>query len=99
MVVAVSGGGSDTGIAALIDGTVDIANASRAMKAAEIEQARAAGQTPVEYIVGYDALAVYIHPDNPADSFDVAQLAAVYGDGGDVITAKGYAPASAVQCN
>jgi len=84
VVVAVSGGGSGTGIAALINGTVDIANASRAMKAAEVEQAKAAGQIPVEHIVGYDALAVFIHPDNPADSFEVSQLAAVYGDGGGV---------------
>ena len=48
VVVAVSGGGSGTGIAALINGTVDIANASRAMKDREISLARDKGQDPVE---------------------------------------------------
>ncbi len=64
-VVAVSGGGSGTGIAALINGTVDIANASRAMKDKEIQLAKDHGHDPVEHIVGYDALAVYLHADNP----------------------------------
>jgi phosphate transport system substrate-binding protein len=82
VVVAVTGGGSGTGIAALINGTVDIANASRAMKAKEIDQAKVAGQNPMEHVVGYDALAVYLHADNPAQSLSIAQLAAVYGDGG-----------------
>jgi phosphate transport system substrate-binding protein len=82
VVVAVTGGGSGTGIAALINGTVDIANASRAMKESEVEQAQARGQEPVEHIVGYDALAVYVHQDNPAASLSIAQLAEIYGDGG-----------------
>ena len=83
VVVAVSGGGSGTGIAALINGTVDIANASRAMKESEKGQARAAGRDPLEHIVGYDALAVFLHQDNPAESLSIAQLADVYGDGGN----------------
>lgn len=83
VVVAVSGGGSGTGIAALINGTVDIANASRAMKESEKEQARAAGRDPVEHVVGYDALAVFLHQDNPAASLSIAQLAEIYGDGGN----------------
>lgn len=81
-VVAVSGGGSGTGIAALINGTVDIANASRAMKDKEIEQAKDGGQDPVQHIVGYDALAVYLHADNPLTSISIEQLAEIYGDGG-----------------
>ncbi len=85
VVVAVTGGGSGTGIAALINGTVDIANASRAMKPKEIEQATAAGHTPVEHVVGYDALAVYLHANNPATSLSIEQLASVYGDGGEAI--------------
>ena len=80
--VAVSGGGSGTGISALINGTVDIANASREMKESEIEAARANGIEPVEHIVGYDALAVFIHPDNPINEFTFGQLAAIYGEGG-----------------
>jgi phosphate transport system substrate-binding protein len=77
--VAVSGGGSGTGIAALINGTVDIANASRQIKDKEIKQAKERGQNPVQHVVGYDALAVYLHPDNPMDSISLEQLAAIYG--------------------
>ena len=82
VVVAVSGGGSGTGIAALINGTVDIANASRAMKPKEIELAGRAGHEPVVFTVGFDALAVYLHRDNPLDALGLAQLAEIYGDGG-----------------
>jgi phosphate transport system substrate-binding protein len=81
--VAVSGGGSGTGIAAMINGTVDIANASRKMKDSEIEQARERGQEPVEHIVGYDALAVFLHADNPMTEVTIAQLADVYGRKGE----------------
>lgn len=81
--VAVSGGGSGTGIAAMINGTVDIANASRKMKDKEINLAKDKGQNPIEHVVGYDALAVYLHADNPADTLSIAQLKSVYGrDGG-----------------
>jgi phosphate transport system substrate-binding protein len=80
--VAVTGGGSGTGISALINGTVDIANASRRMRESEIEAARAQGHDPVEHIVGYDALAVFLHADNPIDAFTFGELAAVYGEGG-----------------
>ena len=61
--VAVTGGGSGTGISAMINGTVDIANASRKMKAQEIEAAKENGIEPVEFVVGYDALAVFVHND------------------------------------
>ena len=80
--VAVSGGGSGTGISAMINGTVDIANASRAMTADEIEAATARGHTPVEHTVGYDALAIFLHPNNPLDAMSRAQLASVYGESG-----------------
>ena len=66
--VAVSGGGSGTGIAAMINGTVDIANASRAMKKKEIKRAESHGIEPKEHVVGYDALAVFINQKNPIDS-------------------------------
>jgi len=81
-VVAVSGGGSGTGIAALINGTVDIANASRAMKDKEIKLAKDGGHDPIQHIVGFDALAVYLHADNPMTSLSIEQLAEIYGDGG-----------------
>ncbi|MET0015600.1 MAG: phosphate ABC transporter substrate-binding protein [Sedimenticola sp.] len=81
--IAVSGGGSGTGIAAMINGTVDIANASRKMKAKEIKRAKSAGQNPVEHVVGYDALAVFLHNDNPINSLSIAQLAQIFGRGGN----------------
>lgn len=80
--VAVSGGGSGTGISAMINGTVDIANSSREMRESEIEAARANGIEPVEFIVGYDALAVFLHPSNPISSFTLDQLAEIYGESG-----------------
>ncbi len=80
--VAVTGGGSGTGISAMINGTVDIANSSRKMREAELDAARGNGVEPVEYIVGYDALAVYLHADNPIRSMSLEQLKDVYGEGG-----------------
>jgi len=77
--VAVSGGGSGTGIAAMINGTVDIANASRKMKDSEIAQAEKNGQTPVEHVVGYDALAVFINKNNPIESMTFEQLKNIFG--------------------
>jgi phosphate transport system substrate-binding protein len=80
--VAVSGGGSGTGIAALINGTVDIANASRQIKSKESDMAAKNGVTPLEHIVGYDALAVFLHADNPADTMTIEQLQEIFGRGG-----------------
>ena len=86
IVVAVTGGGSGTGIAAMIGGSVDLANSSRKMKPEEIEMARGNSVMPNEHIVGFDALAVFIHPDNPVDTFTLIQLADIYGEGGTVET-------------
>jgi len=80
--VAVSGGGSGTGISAMVNGTVDIANTSRAMTENEIEEARSRGIDPIEHVVGFDALAVFLHPDNPLDALSISQLAEIYGEGG-----------------
>jgi len=80
--VAVTGGGSGTGIAALIGGSVDIASSSRSMKEEEFEMANERGVVPNELIVGYDAIAIYIHPDNPIDEFTLDQLADIYGENG-----------------
>ncbi|MEW6337203.1 MAG: phosphate ABC transporter substrate-binding protein [Acidobacteriota bacterium] len=83
--VEVSGGGSGVGIAALERGTIDIATASRNMKAQEIEQAkRNTGKEPRELIVGFDALAVYVNGDNPLDEVALGQLAEVFSEGGTV---------------
>jgi phosphate transport system substrate-binding protein len=82
--IAVSGGGSGTGIAAMINGTVDIANASRKMKDKELTLAKQRGQNPVQHVVGYDALAVYIHRDNPITELSIEQLKGIYGRKGKV---------------
>jgi len=82
VVVAVSGGGSGTGIAALINGTVDIANASRKMKDKEIALAEKHGHTPVKHVVGFDALSVFINQANPMTTFTIPQLKEIFGRGG-----------------
>ena len=85
--VEVSGGGSGTGIAALINGTVDIANCSRSMKPSEIEKAvQNTGKEPKELIVGFDALAVYVHKENPLEKISLQQLADIYGEQGKMTT-------------
>ena len=76
--VAVSGGGSGTGIAALLNGTVDIANSSRKIKSKEMDMATKAGVQPVELIVGYDALAVFLHGNNPLSTLSIEQLRDIY---------------------
>lgn len=84
--LAVSGGGSGTGIAALINGTVDIANSSRAIKGEEREEAKKnTGKDVNEFIVGMDALAVFIHPKNPLEGMTLEELACIYGEGGKCV--------------
>lgn len=83
--VQVLGGGSGVGIASLIDGNCDLANTSRKMKESEIERAKAnQGGDPKEIIVGYDALAIYVHKDNPLDSISLEELAGIYGEEGKI---------------
>lgn len=76
--IAVTGGGSGTGIASLINGTVDIANASRQMKPEERQAALDNGIEPVEFVVAVDAIAVIVHPSNPVDKLTIQQLADIY---------------------
>ncbi len=80
--IEVSGGGSGVGIAALINGTADIANASRKLEPKEIEDARKNGKDPQEFLVGFDGLAVYVHKDNPIETISLEELAEVYKEGG-----------------
>jgi phosphate transport system substrate-binding protein len=83
--VEVSGGGSGVGIAALEKGTIDIANASRNMKPEEMEQAkRNTGKEPKEFVVAYDALAVYVQKDNPINEISLEQLAQIFAEGGTI---------------
>lgn len=76
--VSVTGGGSGTGISALLNNTVDIANASRAIKAEEIEAMQANGVEPVEFIVSRDAIAIIVNHKNPVDRLTLQQLSAIY---------------------
>ena len=83
--VQVTGGGSGTGIAKLIDGTVDLANSSRDIEPDENAKIKAAhGVEPVEATMALDALAVYVHKDNPLESISIEELAEIYGDGGTI---------------
>jgi len=83
--VQVAGGGSGVGISALEAGTVDIANSSRPIKPAESETAKKnTGKTPVETMTGYDALAIYVHKDNPIEQISLEELAEIYGEGGKI---------------
>lgn len=76
--ISVTGGGSGTGIAALINGTVDIANASRQIKPEEIEAARSNNITPVEFVVARDAIAIIVNPENPVDRLTIRQISDIY---------------------
>src|SRR5262245_40953284 len=83
--VEVSGGGTGTGVAAVSNGMADIANCSRRMEAGEIAKVKAAGeQEPKQNIVGYDALAIFAHKDNPLDEITIERLAAIYGEKGQI---------------
>ena len=76
--ISVSGGGSGVGITALIDGTTDIANASRAMKPKEYQNAQEKGVEPTEIVVARDAIAVIVHPKNPIDHLTLQQVSDIY---------------------
>jgi phosphate transport system substrate-binding protein len=83
--IEVSGGGSGVGIAALEKGNIDIAAASRNMKKEEFEQTQKnTGKAPKEYIVGFDALAVFIHKDNPLRNISLEQLAGIFIEDGQI---------------
>jgi phosphate transport system substrate-binding protein len=76
--IAVSGPGSGAGLAALINGTTDICQASRTIKQQEIDQARANGVESYEIQIATDALSVVVNPSNPVSELTLAQLSAIY---------------------
>ena len=76
--ISVTGGGSGTGIAALINKTVDIANASRKIKSEETDEAKANGVDPVEHIIARDAIAVIVNPENPVSKLTLQQISDIY---------------------
>jgi phosphate transport system substrate-binding protein len=76
--ISVTGGGSGTGIAALINDTVDIANASRQITPDEIQQIKNNGGNPVEYVVARDAIAVIVNPSNPISQLTIQQISDIF---------------------
>lgn len=82
--IAVSGGGSGTGIAALINNQVDIANSSRSMKQEERVKAIQNSQKEVkEFVVAMDAISVFVHLANPIKELSMDEIACIYGAGGE----------------
>ena len=82
--VEVSGGGSGVGVAALINGTAEIANCSRKLEPEEVAKAKTKGRDPKEFLVGFDGLAVYVHKDNPLSQISLEELAEIYREGGKI---------------
>jgi phosphate transport system substrate-binding protein len=81
--VQVLGPGSGVGIASLIDGNCDMATSSRKMEKKEIDRAVAKrGGQPAEFVVGRDALAIYVNKDNPLDTISIEELAEIFGEDG-----------------
>jgi phosphate transport system substrate-binding protein len=76
--ISVTGGGSGTGIASMINGTLDIANASRKITPEELKQGQANGLAPVEFVIARDAIAVIVNPSNPVSQLTLAQISAIY---------------------
>ncbi len=78
VLISVTGGGSGTGIASLLNGTVDIANASRQISPEEIADAKSKGIDPVEFVVARDAIAVIVNPENPVSHLTLQQISDIY---------------------
>ena len=76
--ISVAGTGSGDGIKSLIDGTCDIADASRDMKPKEIKKAEAKGIQPVRHTVALDCIVPVVHPSNPVKNLTLEQLKGIY---------------------
>jgi phosphate transport system substrate-binding protein len=76
--IAVTGGGSGTGISALVNNTCDIAEVSREMKESEIKLVESKGFTPIKIIVALDGLAVVVNPANKISELTIDQLADIF---------------------
>lgn len=76
--LSVTGGGSGTGLAALVNKTVDIANASRKIKKEEVDKAKANGLDPQQFVVAKDAIAVIVNPHNPVKELTLQQISMIY---------------------
>ncbi|MDR2386250.1 MAG: PstS family phosphate ABC transporter substrate-binding protein [Deltaproteobacteria bacterium] len=78
LLLTVSGTGTGEGIRSLIDGNIDIADASREVKAEEVERAKKGGVELIKYTIALDCLAVVVHPSNPINNISLKDLKAIY---------------------
>jgi len=76
--IQITGGGSGTGVAALLNATTDVANSSRELKENELQQATQRGITPKVYEVALDGIAVIVHTDNQVSTLTVQQVADIF---------------------
>jgi len=75
---SIGGGGSGVGVSLLLDGTIDVALSSRPLSQGEWRRAEEVGIDVKEVIIGYDALAVVVHPENPLEDITREELAGIY---------------------
>ena len=91
--VSVAGGGSGIGITELTEGRINICTSSRPMKTEEKQKIKEKqGKDPVEFVVGYDALAIFVHPENPIKEISMEQLKEIYVEGGSITTWEQVSP-------
>ncbi len=76
--ISIEGSGSGNGIKALLDGTCDIANSSREMKAEELESAKKKRISVKEIVLAYDMIVTIVHPSNPVKDLSLDQLKGIY---------------------
>jgi phosphate binding protein len=76
--ISVEALGSGTAFSGLLDGSAEIGASSRSVKPGELERARALGVALQEFVVGYDGIAVIVHPDNPVSRLTLAETAAIF---------------------
>ena len=85
VVIEVNGGGSGVGIKGLLNGTAELANSSRHIEDKEVAELKEKRQLDSkEFIVGFDALSIYVHKDNPINEITMEQLNQIYGATGTV---------------
>jgi len=80
--ITVVGSSSGAGIAKLINGSIELVNSSQPLSEREIKLAARYGRNPRAHVVGYDALALYVHKDNPLRSLSIPELAQIFAKGG-----------------
>ena len=83
--VSVAGGGSGIGIGELTEGRIDICTSSRPMKPEERAKVKEKqGKEPMQFVVGYDALAIFVNPGNPLKEISMEQLQQIYWEAGNI---------------